>query len=150
MSILGGAALAIPLGLLSPWLISFVYGEEFVGAVPALLLLLPGIVAYAATSILNAAVQAAGRPGSASVVQLIGMVVTVVTLILFLPRWGIEGAAASSSIAYIVTLVLTVWVLRRATGFSLSAQMSPQLVRADVRFIIDRVSTVISSRLSRR
>ena len=65
------------LALLARPLLGLVYGDDFRDAAEPLLLLLPGAVLFAGASILAAGVYAAGRPFTATVAQLLGMVVTV-------------------------------------------------------------------------
>ena len=52
------------------------------------------------------------------------MVVTVVGLVLTIPRFGIEGAAATSSVAYGVAFALSLVFLRSAIGISLRRSLS--------------------------
>lgn len=144
LTLLGGAATVIPLALLSPQLISLVYGHDFVSAVPALLCLLPGVVLWSATSILGAALQAIGRPGTASLAQLAGMVITVIGLVALLPRYGIVGASLTSSLAYAGAFGLTLFALRRATGFRLRDVMSPRLINEDLGWLRERARNLMA------
>ena len=70
LTFFGGGASVIALALCAPVLIPLVYGNQFAAAVPALWLLLPGIVLWSASSVLGSGLQAANRPGLASVAQL--------------------------------------------------------------------------------
>ena len=65
-------------------LLGLVYGDSFRDAAEPLLLLLPGAVLFAGSAILAAGIYAAGRPFTATVAQVLGMVVTVVGLSVFL------------------------------------------------------------------
>lgn len=93
-------ALALAIGLFAGPLLRLVYGTPFRGAAPALRLLLPGAVLFAASAILSAGVYAAGRPLTTSAAQLVGMLVTVVGLSVFLRGGGITAAALVSTAAY--------------------------------------------------
>lgn len=99
-SLLIAAVLAAFLALFARPLIGLVYGDSFRDAAEPLLLLLPGVVLFAGSSILAAGVYAAGRPFTATFAQLLGMAVTVVGLFVFLRSGGINAAALVSTASY--------------------------------------------------
>jgi O-antigen/teichoic acid export membrane protein len=133
LTLFGGGASVIALALCAPVLIPFVYGHQFAAAIPALWLLLPGIVFWSSSSILGSGLQAANRPGLASVAQLAAMMVTVAGLVLTIPRFGIEGAAATSSVAYGLAFAMSLAFLRAAIGISLRRSLSGAAVIRDLR-----------------
>jgi O-antigen/teichoic acid export membrane protein len=133
LTLFGGAASVILLALCAPALIPLVYGTQFVASVPALWLLLPGVVLWSASTVLGGGLQAGNRPGLASVAQLLAMVVTVVGLVGTLPRFGIEGAAATSTVAYGVAFTLNLVFLRSTMGISLRGCLSARAVLEDLR-----------------
>ena len=104
------------LGLLAEPLLGLVYGDAFRDAAESLLLLLPGAVLFAGSSILAAGVYAAGRPFTATLAQVAGMVVTVVGLLVFLRSGGITAAALVSSASYATVFVATLIVYKRVAG----------------------------------
>jgi O-antigen/teichoic acid export membrane protein len=99
------AVLAAVLALFARPLIGLVYGDSFRDAAEPLLLLLPGVVLFAGSSILAAGVYAAGRPFTATFAQLLGMGVTVVGLFVFLRSGGITAAAIVSTASYTTVFV---------------------------------------------
>ena len=107
------SALAIVLGLFARPLLELVYGARFGNAAQSLVLLLPGAVLFAGSSIISAGVYAAGRPFTATVCQLIGMAVTVIGLIVFLPVGGVTAAALVSSTAYATVFAATLIAYKR-------------------------------------
>jgi hypothetical protein len=64
-------------------------------------------VLFAGSSILAAGVFAAGRPFTATIPQLLGMVVTVVGLLVFLRSGGITAAAIVSTVSYATVFLFT-------------------------------------------
>lgn len=111
------AVLALALGLFARPLVELVYGAPFGGATEPLLLLLPGAVLFAGSSIVSAGVYAAGRPFTATAAQLAGMMVTIVGLVVFLNRGGgITAAALVSSAAYATVFVVTLVAYKVVTG----------------------------------
>ncbi len=112
LSLLGAAALA----LLGRWIIVLMYSDSFEAAYTALLWLLPGACVFGPAKIFLSDLAGRGRPGIYSGVAGIGLVLTIVLDMILVPRWGIKGAAAASSAAYIaVSLAATVsfFVVRR-------------------------------------
>jgi O-antigen/teichoic acid export membrane protein len=107
---------AIPAFVLGPRLVRFVYGSEFADAGVALRLILPGVVAYSVVAILSRYIVGRGRPGTSTVVLLLGLFTNVVMNLVLIPRYGILGAAAASSISYAATAVATLAVFRRLSG----------------------------------
>lgn len=144
--LVGGAAAVVALEVLAPWLVQLVYGRDFVPAVGPLRLLLPGLVLWAASAVLGGGLQALGRPGAASLVQLAGTAVTVLGLALTLPAWGIQGAAVTSTVAYTITFALNLYVLRRAGGVSLRAALAGTALRADARRLVHALGGVVPGR----
>jgi O-antigen/teichoic acid export membrane protein len=97
------AVVAAVVGLAGPLLIPLLFGEDFRHAARPLALLLPGIVAYAPVSILVVYLSVRrGRPRLSLVVAVIGMLVTASVSVVLIPRHGASGAAAASTIGYVV------------------------------------------------
>jgi len=117
--------------LLAPLAIRVVYGSAFVGAVPALQLLLPGVVALGATRPLLAMLLKEGRAVVLTVLGLGMLGANVALNIVLLPRIGIRGSSIASSVCY-AALALSYVVLAR--------RQAPPRVRDDgplrVAFVI--------------
>jgi O-antigen/teichoic acid export membrane protein len=117
-SMLVAAALAAVLALFAEPLLGAVYGDDFRDASQSLLLLLPGAVLFAGSSILGAGVYAAGRPFTATLAQVAGMVVTVAGLFAFLSSGGIIAAALVSTGSYATVFLAMLIVYQRVTGLA--------------------------------
>jgi O-antigen/teichoic acid export membrane protein len=115
-SLVVAALLALVLALFAKPLLGFIYGDSFRDASKQLLLLLPGAVLFAGSAIVGAGVFAAGRPFTATVAQLIGMVVTVVGLFVFLRSGGITAAALVSTASYSSVFAAMVIAYKHVTG----------------------------------
>jgi O-antigen/teichoic acid export membrane protein len=113
------AIVALPTFVLGPRLVAFAYGPGFADAGVALRLILPGIVAYSAVAILSRWVVGRGRPGVGAMILGAGLATNIAANLVLVPRFGINGAAAASSISYLLTAVLTVGVFLRMSGRSL-------------------------------
>lgn len=107
---------AVPAFLLGPQLVRIVYGSTFADAGVALRLILPGVVLYSIVAVLSRYIIGRGRPGTGTALLLIGLATNVGFNILLIPRFGILGAAATSSISYGLTALITLWVFIRMSG----------------------------------
>lgn len=83
------------------------FGPSFLPSILPLFILLPAIIAFGIGGVLAADLAGRGKPEFAFWGSLIGLIVNVVLNILFIPKWGISGAAFASTISYWVdTLIL--------------------------------------------
>lgn len=120
----------------SPFFVPFVFGHDFDGAIPMLIVLLGASVFSVPGQVLGSALIAAGNPGATARAQVAGLVVTVPALIVVLPLAAGIGAAWVSLGAYAVTFVI---ILRAAEqSFSLSARTLLLVTPADLRWLWDR------------
>ncbi|HEY3188335.1 MAG TPA: polysaccharide biosynthesis C-terminal domain-containing protein, partial [Solirubrobacteraceae bacterium] len=127
-------ALALALGVFARPLLGLVYGDDFRDAAEPLRLLLPGAVLFAGSSIVGAGVYAAGRPFTATIAQVAGMVVTIVGLVVFLSRGGITAAAIVSSVSYATVFLATLVAYRYVVGIPWRAFLpTPARLRALAR-----------------
>ena len=133
-SLVAAGVLAIGLVLLARPLLGLVYGDDFRDAAEPLVLILPGAVLFAGSSILGAGIYAAGRPFTATVTQVLGMLVTIVGLLIFLRTGGITAAALVSTASYTVVFVASLIAYRRVAGIPWREFLpTPTRVRAIAR-----------------
>ena len=107
---------AVPAFVLGPRLVRLVYGSAFSDAGVALRLILPGVVAYSVVAILSRYIVGRGRPGTGTLILLAGLGANIAFNLVLIPRFGINGAAASSSVSYILTAAVTLTVFCRLSG----------------------------------
>ena len=126
-------------------IIFILYGKNFFPALVPMLCLLPGILALSLYQFLKADIYSMNRPGFISIVSLITMISNLVLNYLMIPLYGINGAAISSSISYVVsTLILFAFFLRK-TGLSWDAVLLVK--KKDVHFIMDTIVPQIKNRM---
>jgi O-antigen/teichoic acid export membrane protein len=117
LAVLASAGLAAgmltPLALLAPWLVPFVFGSEYRGAVPLLWILTPGAIFLACGQVVGDLLRGLNRPMVVAWAQGFAAVFTVVLLIVLVPEIGVAGAAIASTIAYGVALAVLLWTLWR-------------------------------------
>ena len=111
--ILVSALTAAGLALVTPVLVPLLYGQAFAGAVVPTIILLGGSVAWGGKLVASQCANALGRPSYSSIGEIAGVCVTVVGLVIFVPLYGITGAAIVSLVAYVTRLVVTLLLLRR-------------------------------------
>ncbi len=96
---LGAAALIWPL-------LRWFYGEAFLPAAWPFIVLLPGVVVLAGLSALHSAMQARSAQRWVSIGAALALVVNVLLDLWWIPRFGIVGAAAASTVAYLAMVAL--------------------------------------------
>jgi O-antigen/teichoic acid export membrane protein len=110
------ALLAIPAALIGPRLVRIVYGSQFTDAGVALRLIIPGVVAYSVVAVLSRYLTGRGRPGTATLILVLGLAVNIAANLYLVPRYGINGAAMASSISYGLTAVVILVAFVRVSG----------------------------------
>jgi O-antigen/teichoic acid export membrane protein len=110
---------AVVMFAISRQLILFVFGTSMMPALYPLWLLLPGIVTLAAAKVVSSYLSGIGKPIYSTYVAAGTVTLTVALDLLLIPRYGISGAAAASSIVYTCTAVAMVWIFKVESGASL-------------------------------
>lgn len=102
-----------------PWLIPFAFGASFTPAVTACRILLPGSVAMGLNQVLFSGARALDHPALPSYAEGSAVLVTCISLYALLPRYGFVGAAIASTLAYVSSLGLMLFLLRSQVNFGL-------------------------------
>ncbi len=135
-----GTALAIPgavaLFIFAPWLFPLIYGEEVTLAAAPMRILLPGIVLFYAARLIESDLTAKGRPWAVVSVMLPVVAANVVLNIVFIPMWGVNGAAFTSTLTYTGGAIGMVVIYSRVTGLSMREILTPR--KADFALKIGR------------
>lgn len=111
--LLVSALAAAGLALVTPIAIPLLYGSAFTGAIGPTIILLGGSVAWGGQLVAAQCANALGQPSYSSVAEVIGVLVTVLGLVLFVPQYGIIAAAVVSLAVYTIRLAVTLVLLRR-------------------------------------
>ncbi len=96
--------LIIVTGIVFPFMVKFLYGSSFIGAVLPFALLLPGIFCSSISTILMQYFASQGLPPVVYTAQFFALLVNVTCNLLLAPRLGMVGVSLASSIAYGVLL----------------------------------------------
>ena len=103
----------LTMALIGEWLIVTLFGVAYQPAYPALLALLPGLLGLCYASILRLDLLGKNRPGTISLMMGLSALLNLALNLVLIPAYGIVGAAAASSIAYVaVTIALLVMYCR--------------------------------------
>lgn len=139
--------LAVPAFAFGPRFVRLVYGPVFVDAGVGLRLILPGVVAYSVVAILTRYLTGSGRPGLGSFILAVGLVANIAANLALVPQFGINGAAAASSISYSLTAILTVAAFNRVSGLSVAETLL--IKRSDIAAVAASARD-LSTRIARR
>src|SRR5690554_1923793 len=104
---IGGAS--VILILFSEWVIIGMYGEEFRGSISVLNYLLPGVLILTIYKVMNMDLAGKGKPWIAMQAMLPALLFNIILNFIFIPKYGANGAALSSTISYAVAGLLFLW-----------------------------------------
>jgi O-antigen/teichoic acid export membrane protein len=120
-------AMLVPLALVAYWLIPFLFGVGYRGAVPLLWILTPGAVFLACGQVVGDLLRGRNHPTVVAWSQGLAAIFTVVLLIALLPIVGVYGAAIASTVAYGVALVAMLHSLRHLPRHARGAGRVPKI-----------------------
>jgi len=112
--------------LLSRPIIIFAFGKDFIPAIPVLIILLPGILAFAIWKIIANDLLAQGHPVKYSFTSGVALVTMILLDLLLIPKFGINGAAIASTLSYIAATVSIIYIYTRLTDNSLKVLIVPE------------------------
>jgi O-antigen/teichoic acid export membrane protein len=133
----GMTILCVGAGVLAQPLVHLLYGRAFGGAAIPFLLLLPGVLALSLETIFMNDLAGRGLPPVVIVVPGVGLALNVVLNLVFIPRFGLSAAAASSSVAYGVMLAIA-WIAfaRRTATPAVACSL---MTKGDVKALVQRL-----------
>lgn len=89
------AACGLLVCVAGPMLLRILYGKEYAGAAGVLRILVIEVILSGATFVLAQAFLALGRPGIVTILQAIGLSLSIPMMLWLIPHYGIYGAAIS-------------------------------------------------------
>jgi len=133
ISLLVTGSAAVATALLGKFLIALFYGPQFLNAVPALRLLVLEVVAQGIVVVLSRGLMAAGKPGVVSILQGTGLALAIPLMFVFIPSYGVAGAALALLCSTLTRLILVTIAVPRLLHLPL-----PRLFpgSADVRYLV--------------
>lgn len=90
------------------------FGESYVSGAPAFQVLLIGVLFYIVVMINNDTIAAIGFPKITTYIVAAAAVMNIILNLLFIPLWGIIGAAIATSASYLLMLLATTgWITKK-------------------------------------
>lgn len=139
----GGTIFAVA----APFIVPILYGPRFAGAVPPLLILLPGMLGAALYQLLTRNFTSRGRQEVNIVAALLALSLNVGLNWILIPRLGISGAAISHDVSYGAAALLLLTAFVRDSGHSVRETL---LVRRAEIGELFRTARTITTRLQSR
>lgn len=96
----------------SDLVISILYGEEFKESAVILKVLLPGIVFFSVDRILSSDLAGRGKPELNMYTSLFTVIGNIVLNILLVPKYGVYGAAFSTSLTYSLSTLIKIFIYK--------------------------------------
>jgi len=117
---------ALVLAFLSRWIVLLLYSEAFLPAVSALQALLAGVVTLSAGRVMANDISGRGFPGLNIYIGLAAVATNIALNLLWIPRYGIVGAAWASTVSYTVSFITALFFYCRLSGNSWTKAVFPQ------------------------
>jgi len=111
---------AILIFFLSRWIVILLFSEAYLPAVQPLQILLVGTVAVSGSRVLGNDIAGRGRPILNTYLNTLTVVVNLCLDILWIPKFGIAGAAWATTISYSVALIGSLLVYSKISGNSIT------------------------------
>ncbi len=128
--------LSIFVSLSAKFLFTTVYGNEYFGSVTPFIILTFAALTYAVRNILGEFFVSSGKMRINSISRAWALLINIVLNIIFIPLWGIKGAAISSFLAYTAdTIIGTVYFLK-LTDLRLSSLIPSA---TDIKYIKSKI-----------
>lgn len=135
--VMGFAALL--LGLAAFPLVPLLFGDPFAAAAGQLAWLLPGIVIANVGILANGDLMSRGLPSAGSLAAIVCLAANVAINLFAIPRWGADGAAASSGVCYAAYGLLMARHYARSTSSRVADLLLPRPADfAAVRSLVQR------------
>lgn len=136
--------MSLVLGMLCKPVIWLLFGNRYSSAAMALVLLLPGISAFSIANILANYLAGVGLLNKNILSGGISCLVTIVLDLFLIPRFGINGASVSTSIAYGIYSIITIKIYK---GYTQSSIRDMLIIRKnDLRLTIDTLARRVNCR----
>lgn len=97
---------SIVLLILSKFIIVTLYGEQFLGSISVMNYLLPGVLILTIYKVMNMDLAGRGKPWISMKAMIPTLILNIVLNYIFIPKYGANGAAISSTISYALAGVL--------------------------------------------
>ncbi len=136
-SIFAGAAGAVAMYFIMPYLIPLIYGEAFGRSAMLLQTILPGVVFFIIFRILNSHLNGLGKPMPAIYAIIPALALNIGLNYLWIPEFGGKGAAMATNVSYVFGVVLMIILYIHTTKAKPTELLLPQ--SEDIRIIMQKL-----------
>ncbi len=130
------AGLSLPLLVTTALIAPMVFGHAFQSLPPALLLLVPSVVAMSPRVTSSTYLHAVGRPGLVVAPAALGLLTNVGIELALVPRFGANGACVAVAVSTLVTAAALLRSHSALTGTAMRDLLVPR--SADARLVLSR------------
>ena len=123
-------------------LIMFVFGAEFIRSVTLLKLMLPGAFLLGLEVIMAKDIAGRGYPWPAVLAWIPVLIINVAGYVILIPEFGVNGAAMSVSVSYLIIFALITVYYVKLSGTGLSNLFL--IKKEDVQILIEEFQSLIS------
>ncbi|MFA6190590.1 MAG: flippase [Candidatus Staskawiczbacteria bacterium] len=102
--------------IVSGWLITFLYSDNFSGAIMPFRILLVGILSISGFGILASDLAARGKPMINTYAIGVSAILNIILNLFWIPKWGINGAALATTVSYTVMFLVTIAIYIKVSG----------------------------------
>jgi len=134
---------AIILGLIAKPAIEIVFTANFAQSVVPLWFLLPGLVALSVQKVISTDIIGRGKPVLSTYSAGVAAICTIILDVIFIPLWGVSGAALASSLAYFISTILMIYFFLRESGSKLTELFIP--TKGDFKYYSVRIKAAFTS-----
>lgn len=136
--------ISLVLVFLGKFVIKILYGEVYMPSLKPFLILLPGVTILTVGKLLSSYTTGQGRPIIATYTSIIALVINTPLNFIFIPKWGITGAAFASTIAYSFIALFTLVVYLKMSGNTLKDTL---LIKKEDIAVYKKIFISIKNRL---
>jgi O-antigen/teichoic acid export membrane protein len=142
LSLIAVGLIALFLMILSKPIILLLYGNQFLESVSAMQILLPGVVLLTVFKVMNMDLAGKGKPFIAMKAMVVPLVCNIAFNFYFIPRYGSDGAAISSTISYSLASFFFLHFYSKETGIPIKTIFNYK--KADFEPILQIVNKIKS------
>ncbi|MEH7384302.1 flippase [Bacillus sp. JJ1521] len=113
--------LSLVLFFLSDFVFQLLFGPKYSSSSIILKLLLPGLAVLSIEKVLSNDLAGRGKPELNMYVSFVNVILNVILNLILIPPYGIEGAAIASTITYIISFIMKVFIFKKESGESISS-----------------------------
>ena len=125
----------------TPIAVPLLFGSRFSPAIPAALILVVAAAISNFNIILEEGIRGYGQPKHILLAELCGLLITAISLLIFLRPLRIMGAALASLLGYSITTVVMMAKISHATGYPLSSLIWPN--KCDINILVQKLVSII-------